>query len=63
MSKLSPKVDVDPQHKVALPLTVETRLDQMSHRLDNTVKSLDEMKKKTESIDNRMTRFPEQQDI
>ena len=43
--------------QVQMSLTVETRLDQMSHRLDNRVKSLDEMKKKTESIDNRMTDF------
>ena len=47
MSKLSSNVEVGPQEEVALPLTVETHLDQMSHRLDNTVKSLDEMKKTT----------------
>ena len=40
-SKLSPKVEVDPQQEVALPLTVETHFNQMSHRLDNTVKSLE----------------------
>ena len=57
MSKLSPKLKVDPQQEVALPLTVETRLDQMSQRLDNTVKSLDEMKKGTESIDHKMSDF------
>ena len=57
MSKLPPKVEVDPQQEVVLPLTVETRLDQMSHRLDNTVKSLDEMKDTTKSIDDRMTNF------
>ena len=54
MSKFSPKVEVDPQHQVVLPLTVETRLDQRSHRLDNTVKSLGEMKT-TKSNDDRMT--------
>ena len=57
MSKFSPKVEVDPQQEVALPLTVESHLDQMSHRLDNTVKSLDEMKMTTKSIDDRMTDF------
>ena len=57
MSKFSPKVEVDPQQEVALPMTVESRLDQMSHRLDNTVKSLDEMKTTTKSIDDRMTDF------
>ena len=31
MSKLPPKVEVDLQQEVVLPLTVETRLDQMSH--------------------------------
>ena len=60
MSKFSPKVEVDPQQEVALPLTIESRLDQMSHRLDNTVKSLDEMKTTTKSIDDR---FPGQQDV
>ena len=57
MSKFSPKVEIDPQQEVALPLTVESRLDQMSHRLDNTVKSLDEMKTTTRSIDDRITDF------
>ena len=57
MSKFSPKVEGDPQQEVELPRTVESRLDQMSNRLDNTVKSLDEMKTTTKSIDDRMTDF------
>ena len=57
MSKLSPKVEVDPQQEDALSQIVENHLDQMSRRLDNTMKSLDEMKKTTESIANRMTDF------
>ena len=57
MSKLPAKVEVGSQQEVALPLTVEPSLDQMSHGLDSTVKSLDEMKETTKSIDNRMTDF------
>ena len=51
------KVEIDPQQEVTLPLTLESHLDQMSHRLDNTVKSLDEMKTTTKPIDGRMTDF------